>query len=74
MGFMGYLIMTTTPIEAKLWNPYDILGIADVRAAPDTATTATVSQKYKELLTISLVIHGKANQVTLQAPVSQISS
>lgn len=31
MAFMGYLIMTTTPLEAKIWNPYDILGIEDVR-------------------------------------------
>lgn len=30
MGFMAYLIATTTPEEAKLWNPYDILGISEV--------------------------------------------
>ncbi|EGX94518.1 translocation complex component [Cordyceps militaris CM01] len=29
MGAMTYLIMTTTPVVHKLWNPYDILGISD---------------------------------------------
>ena len=33
MGFMLYLIMVTTPTVHKLWNPYDILGIAEVRNA-----------------------------------------
>lgn len=32
MAGMAYLIMTTTPTEAKIWNPYDILGISDVSA------------------------------------------
>lgn len=31
MGAMAYLIMTTTPVVNKIWNPYDILGISDVR-------------------------------------------
>ncbi|KAJ4158480.1 uncharacterized protein LMH87_009003 [Akanthomyces muscarius] len=29
MGAMAYLIMTTTPVVNKIWNPYDILGISD---------------------------------------------
>lgn len=32
MGAMAYLIMTTQPVVNKLWNPYDILGISEVRS------------------------------------------
>lgn len=31
MGFMAYLIYVTARTIPKLWNPYDILGISDVR-------------------------------------------
>tara|TARA_R110002060_G_scaffold46857_3_gene58001 strand:+ start:913 stop:1302 length:390 start_codon:yes stop_codon:yes gene_type:complete len=31
MGFMAYLIVVTARIIPKIWNPYDILGIKDVR-------------------------------------------
>jgi len=34
MGFMAYLIMTTEPTVAKIWNPYDILGISEVCGGP----------------------------------------
>lgn len=38
MGAMAYLIMTTTPVVNKIWNPYDILGISEVsRQPPPTA-------------------------------------
>lgn len=30
MGLMVYLILVTQRITPQLWNPYDILGIADV--------------------------------------------
>lgn len=30
MGAMAYLIMTTSPVAHKIWNPYDILGISEV--------------------------------------------
>lgn len=30
MAGMAYLIMTTTPVVNKIWNPYDILGISEV--------------------------------------------
>lgn len=33
MGFMVYLIMVTVPTVHKIWNPYDILGISEVRTA-----------------------------------------
>ena len=31
MGLMVYLIVTTQRTVLKLWNPYDILGISEVR-------------------------------------------
>ena len=31
MGAMVYLIMVTQRTVLKIWNPYDILGISDVR-------------------------------------------
>lgn len=31
LGAMAYLIVVTQRITPKLWNPYDILGISDVR-------------------------------------------
>lgn len=31
MAAMAYLIMTTQPVINKIWNPYDILGISEVR-------------------------------------------
>lgn len=31
MGGMVYLILVTQRIVPKIWNPYDILGISDVR-------------------------------------------
>lgn len=34
MGGMAYLIMTTTPVTNKIWNPYDILGVSEVRSPP----------------------------------------
>lgn len=34
MALMVYLIINTQITIPKLWNPYDILGIPDVRAAP----------------------------------------
>lgn len=32
MAAMVYLIATTQTVETKIWNPYDILGISDVRS------------------------------------------
>jgi translocation protein SEC63 len=34
MAGMVYLIMVTPPSTAKIWNPYDILGIQDVGLPP----------------------------------------
>lgn len=31
MGLMAYLIVVTARMIPKIWNPYDILGISDVR-------------------------------------------
>jgi translocation protein SEC63 len=31
MGLMAYLIVVTARTVPKIWNPYDILGIKDVR-------------------------------------------
>lgn len=39
MGFMVYLIMTTTPTVHKIWNPYDILGISEVQCRYQTPST-----------------------------------
>ena len=39
MGAMAYLIMTTTPVVNKIWNPYDILGISEVSRQPLQTTT-----------------------------------
>jgi len=33
MAYMLYLIQTTPAPENKLWNPYDILGISEVKRA-----------------------------------------
>jgi translocation protein SEC63 len=33
MAFMAYLIYVTARTIPKLWNPYDILGLSDVRVA-----------------------------------------
>ena len=33
MALMAYLIATTQRVESKLWNPFDILGIPEVRWA-----------------------------------------
>ena len=35
MAGMVYLIITTQRQTIKIWNPYDILGISDVRPATD---------------------------------------
>ncbi|KAG5977404.1 hypothetical protein E4U55_006838 [Claviceps digitariae] len=43
MGFMGYLIMTTEPIESKIWNPYTILGISD------SSTEKQIKSHYKRM-------------------------
>jgi translocation protein SEC63 len=32
MAFMCYLIVVTARTIPKIWNPYDILGISDVKA------------------------------------------
>lgn len=39
MGFMVYLIMVTTPLVAKVWNPYDILGIAEASRSKPRITS-----------------------------------
>ncbi|KAG9257108.1 Sec63 Brl domain-containing protein [Emericellopsis atlantica] len=43
MGAMVYLIMTTARTASKIWNPYDILGIAD------SATEKQIKSHYKRL-------------------------
>ncbi|CAJ2510222.1 Uu.00g061220.m01.CDS01 [Anthostomella pinea] len=43
MAGMLYLIITTQRTEAKLWNPYDILGISD------SATEKQIKSHYKKL-------------------------
>ncbi|ODA80156.1 hypothetical protein RJ55_03114 [Drechmeria coniospora] len=43
MGFMAYLIMTTEPVVAKIWNPYDILGISE------SYTEKQIKSHYKRL-------------------------
>jgi len=43
MGYMLYLIQTTEAPIAKLWNPYDILGISEA------ATEKQIKSKYKKL-------------------------
>lgn len=43
MGFMAYLIMVTQPAVAKIWNPYDILGILE------SATEKQIKSHYKRL-------------------------
>lgn len=37
LGAMVYLIIVTQRITPKLWNPYDILGISDVRDPTSSA-------------------------------------
>lgn len=32
MAGMAYLIMVTEPAVTKIWNPYDILGISEVKS------------------------------------------
>ena len=34
IGLMAYLIVVTARTVPKIWNPYDILGISDVRKMP----------------------------------------
>lgn len=43
IGFMAYLIMVTARTIPKLWNPYDILGLAD------SATEREITTHYKRL-------------------------
>ncbi|PHH83988.1 hypothetical protein CDD83_2681 [Cordyceps sp. RAO-2017] len=43
MGFMVYLIVVTEPTVAKIWNPYNILGIAE------SATEKQIKSHYKRL-------------------------
>ncbi|ORY69769.1 DnaJ domain-containing protein [Pseudomassariella vexata] len=43
MGFMLYLIITTQRTVAKIWNPYDILGITE------SATEKQIKTHYKKL-------------------------
>ncbi|KHN99623.1 Preprotein translocase subunit [Metarhizium album ARSEF 1941] len=43
MALMAYLIMTTSPVENRIWNPYDILGISD------SATEKQIKSHYKRL-------------------------
>lgn len=50
MAGMVYLIMVTTPVHMKLWNPYDILGISDVRASCLCSLQLLPHQKLIELL------------------------
>src|SRR5690606_27315246 len=67
MGLMVYLILVTKTKTPQLWNPYDILGLADVGnlvvqhcpgARSDSAT---------------LVCHRKGNQVEIPKTFTQIS-
>lgn len=39
MAFMAYLIVVTARTIPKIWNPYDILGISDVRSSLYAART-----------------------------------
>lgn len=39
MGLMVYLILVTKTITPEVWNPYDILQIADVCALPPAIWT-----------------------------------
>ncbi|KAK5654129.1 hypothetical protein OQA88_7560 [Cercophora sp. LCS_1] len=43
LGWMVYLIQTTEAPTAKIWSPYDILGIAE------SATEKQIKSKYKKL-------------------------
>ncbi|KJZ72963.1 hypothetical protein HIM_07726 [Hirsutella minnesotensis 3608] len=43
MAFMVYLIVVTEPLVAKIWNPYDILGISEA------ATEKQIKSHYKRL-------------------------
>ncbi|KAM3551072.1 hypothetical protein ARSEF4850_008049 [Beauveria asiatica] len=43
MGAMAYLIMTTTPVVNKIWNPYDILDISE------SSTEKQIKSHYKKL-------------------------
>lgn len=40
MAFMAYLIYVTARTIPKIWNPYDILGISDVRSPVDEKKTS----------------------------------
>lgn len=44
MGGMAYLIMNTTPVVNKIWNPYDILGISEV-GFPQTIASLLLTQQ-----------------------------
>ena len=49
MGAMVYLIMTTARTSSKIWNPYDILGIADVSTHPLQIDSSLPSDRFSPL-------------------------
>lgn len=70
MGAMAYLIMVTKQNIPKIWNPYDILGVQEVR----TGQTYTLSSGLWAVANSNktLELYREANQVALQAPFREI--
>jgi len=66
MAFMAYLIMVTARTIPKIWNPYDILGISEVRFA--------VPNSRRQSLTCMVVGDRETDQITLQAHVPHVPS
>jgi hypothetical protein len=75
MGAMVYLILVTQRTTPEIWNPYDILGVAEVRITlPHAAQRKGVRDHANLLPPPSSVLHGEADQVTLPKAVEDDAS
>lgn len=67
MAGMAYLIYVTARTIPKIWNPYDILGISEVRFV-------YMGVWMNERANGNTECYGETDQVTLQALVSEVPS
>lgn len=75
MGAMAYLIMVTKQNIPKIWNPYDILGVQEVRTGQTyTLVFSRISSGLWAVANVdeTIELYREANQVALQAPFREI--